>query len=118
MYKANKCHLQSLLISTVNDSGVTAPASGKFLGGGLLSGVLLSHCGRALAVLFADCPSRPNIPVNVLVGLETLKAGFGWSDEELYEAFLYNLQLRYALGYWICKKAISSCVRSTTSGSV
>jgi hypothetical protein len=53
----------------------------------------------AFAVLYAETPSRPNIPVNVLVGLESLKAGFGWSDEELYEAFLYNVQVRYALGY-------------------
>lgn len=51
------------------------------------------------SVLYADLPSRPNVPVNVLVGLEYLKAGFGWSDEEMYEAFLYNLQVRYALGY-------------------
>jgi len=27
--------------------------------------------------------SRPNVSVNVLVGLEALKAGFGWSDQEL-----------------------------------
>jgi hypothetical protein len=39
------------------------------------------------------------VPVNVLVGLEALKAGFGWSDEELYENYCYNLQVRYALGY-------------------
>ena len=54
---------------------------------------------EAFALLYADVPSRPNIPVNVLVGLETLKLGFGWSDEELYDHFLYNLQVRYALGY-------------------
>ena len=51
------------------------------------------------SVLYSDLPSRPNIPVNVLVGLEYLKAGFGWSDEELYDAFIYNMQVRYALGY-------------------
>ena len=44
-------------------------------------------------------PSRPNVPVNVLVGLDALKAGFGWSDEELHDAFLFDLQVRYALGY-------------------
>src|SRR5664279_585418 len=54
---------------------------------------------RPFGVLYADCPSRPNVPVNVLVGLESLKADFGWSDEELYDAFCYNLQVRYALGY-------------------
>jgi hypothetical protein len=51
------------------------------------------------AVLYSEQASRPNVPVNVLVGLEVLKAGFGWSDEELYDAFSYDLQVRYALGY-------------------
>jgi len=37
--------------------------------------------------------------VNVLVSLEVLKAGFGWSDAELHENFCFNLQVRYALGY-------------------
>jgi hypothetical protein len=46
-----------------------------------------------------DEASRPNIPVNVLVGLEALKAGFNWSDEEMYDAFCFDLQVRYALGY-------------------
>ena len=50
------------------------------------------------AKLYADKPSRPNTPVNVQVGLEILKAGFGWSDEEMYDAFQFNLQVRYALG--------------------
>jgi len=54
---------------------------------------------EAFAVLYSEKASRPNVPVNVLVGLEALKAGFGWSDEELYENFCYNLQVRYALGY-------------------
>lgn len=52
------------------------------------------------AVLYDTAgPSRPNTPVNVLVGLDILKAGFGWSDEELYDHFLFDLQVRYALGY-------------------
>ena len=51
------------------------------------------------AILYADCPSRPNIPVNVLVGLEYLKAGNGWSDEEMSDEFCYAVQVRYALGY-------------------
>lgn len=51
------------------------------------------------APLFSDQPSRPNIPINVLVSLETLKAGFGWSDQEMYENFCFNIQVRYALGY-------------------
>jgi hypothetical protein len=54
---------------------------------------------EAFAVLYSEVASRPNVPVNVLVGLEALKAGFGWSDEELYENYCYNLQVRYAVGY-------------------
>jgi len=50
--------------------------------------------------LYSDEPSRPNTAVNVLVGLEAIKAGYGCSDEELYDAFLFNLQVRYALGLW------------------
>jgi hypothetical protein len=50
------------------------------------------------AVLYSDEPSRPNIAVNVLAGLETLKSGFGWSDEEMYDHFCYDVQVRYALG--------------------
>ena len=51
------------------------------------------------AVLYSDIASRPNVPVNVLVGLDVLKAGYGWNDEELYDHFLYDLQVRYALGF-------------------
>ena len=54
---------------------------------------------QVFAVLYSDKDSRPNIPVNVLVGLEALKAGFNWSDEQLYDAFSFDLQVRYALGY-------------------
>lgn len=53
---------------------------------------------RPFAKLFSDEPSRPNYPINVFVGLDTLKAGFGWSDEELYEHFCFDLQVRYAVG--------------------
>jgi len=54
---------------------------------------------ETFSVLYSDLPSRPNVPVNVLVGLEALKAGFGWSDAELYDHYCYDLQVRYALGY-------------------
>jgi len=51
------------------------------------------------AVLYSEKASRPNVPVNVRLGLEALKSGFSWSDEELCENFCYHLQVRYALGY-------------------
>jgi hypothetical protein len=51
-----------------------------------------------LPMLYSDQPSRPNAAINVLVGAEILKAGFGWSDEELFDHLQFNLQVRYALG--------------------
>jgi hypothetical protein len=50
-------------------------------------------------ILYSDKDSRPNVPVNDLIGCEALKAGYGWSDLELYENYCYNLQVRYVLGY-------------------
>jgi uncharacterized protein (UPF0335 family) len=54
---------------------------------------------EAISELYSTVGSRLNVPVNVLVGLEVLKGGYGWSDAELYENYCYNLQVRYALGY-------------------
>jgi len=51
------------------------------------------------AIVYSDEDSRPNIPVNVLVGFETLKGGFGWSDEQAYDHYCFDVQVRYALGY-------------------
>ena len=100
MFKKNNRHLQPVLIASVNE----LPEELRERLEGSWSGVFYREFFSRLdegrfAVLYADMPSRPNVPVNVLVGLEYLKAGFGWSDEEMYEAFLYNLQVRYALGY-------------------
>ena len=53
---------------------------------------------EVFSVLYSNKKSRPNTPANILVGFETLKSGFGWSDEELYNHFLFDLQVRYALG--------------------
>jgi len=51
------------------------------------------------AVVYSEKASRPNIPVNVFVALEILKAGYGWSDKELYHHFCFDAQVRYAVGY-------------------
>jgi len=59
-----------------------------------------SHIPESLfEPLYSVEASRPNVAVNVLVGLLFLKAAFGWSDEEMYDNFCYDLQVRYALGY-------------------
>jgi hypothetical protein len=61
---------------------------------------------ETFAPLYSEEASRPNIPVNVLMGAEILKSGFGWSDEELYEQVCFNLQVRHALGLRDLRNAI------------
>ena len=99
MYRANRDHLQTPLFGdldhlspkarTVLDESWAAPFYREFF---------CRLREAPFAVLYADQASRPNVPINVLVGLEVLKAGFGWSDEQMYHAFLFDVQVRYALG--------------------
>ena len=100
MYKANKRHLQPLLISTVNDLPEKLRRRLEQSWAGVFYRETFCRIREELfKPLYADIPSRPNVPVNVLVGLELLKEQFGWSDEELYDHFSFDLQVRYALGY-------------------
>jgi len=100
MFRSNKDHLQTAIFTSVDQ---LSPKLQKRLKDSWADAFYKEFFSRLdeepFAVLYSEIPSRPNIPVNVLVGFEVLKAGFGWSDEELYDAFCYNLQVRYALGY-------------------
>jgi hypothetical protein len=100
MFRRNDQHRQIPLFSGLNE---LPPKLQKRLeeswAGTLYSETFVRIDEERFAVLYSDDPSRPNIPVNVLVGLEILKAGFGWSDQEMYENFCFNVQVRYALGY-------------------
>jgi hypothetical protein len=99
MFRKNKRHLQPPLISSVSQlSAKHRQRLDDSWAGEFYREFFCRLKEEPFAAMYADVPSRPNIPVNVLVGLETLKAGFGWSDEELYDHFNYDLQVRYALG--------------------
>lgn len=99
MFRRNDNHLQWPLISDLDalppklKARLEASWAGTFY-----REVFVRLDEKPFAVLYSDEASRPNIPINVLVGLETLKAGFGWSDEEMDENFCFDLQVRYALG--------------------
>ena len=100
MFRKNTRHLQPVLISNVNDLPEKHRKRLENSWAGVFYRETFSRLDeRPFEVLYADCPSRPNVPVNVLVGLESLKADFGWNDEEMYDAFTYDMQVRYALGY-------------------
>lgn len=58
---------------------------------------------KVFGVLYSDEHSRPNVPVNVLLSLEVLKSGLGWSDEQMYQSFIKSLSILGEKGYsvWI-----------------
>ena len=50
------------------------------------------------AVLYSDCPaSRPNTPINVIIGALMLKEMLGLSDDELLSSICCNIRFQYAL---------------------
>lgn len=99
MYKKNRRIQQPFLLSDIND---LPERSLKYLHQSwaetFRKEVFLRIPEDSFQVLYDPGPSRPNVPVNILVGLEILKEGRGWSDEEMYDHFLFDLQVRYALG--------------------
>lgn len=49
------------------------------------------------SVLYSDKYSRPNTPVNVIVGALILKEVLGDTDEEIVQALMFDLRYQYAL---------------------
>ncbi len=100
MYRENRKHLQPSLISDVTMMSKTQRERLEQSWAGPFREFCFKQIEESIfAVLYSDVPSRPNVPVNVLVGLEILKSGLGWSDEEMYDSFLFDMQVRYAVGY-------------------
>jgi hypothetical protein len=99
MFRKNDQHRQTFMFSSINSlpkkllGRLEASWAGTFY-----REIFVRTDEKLFAILFSDKASRPNTPINVLVGLIILKAGFGWSDEEMYDHFCYDIQVRYALG--------------------
>lgn len=49
------------------------------------------------SVLYSDKASRPNTPVNVIVGALILKEAMGDTDDGLMEALIFDIRYQYAL---------------------
>lgn len=52
---------------------------------------------KRFSVLYSDKASRPNTPVNVIVGALIIKALFDYSDDEMVENLMLYFQIQYAL---------------------
>ena len=49
------------------------------------------------SVLYSHKASRPNTPVNVIIGALILKEALGDTDDELVEALMFDIRYQYAL---------------------
>ena len=100
MFRENKEHLQDSLFSTLDSlSDIGRKKLEKSWAPTFYREVFMRLDEKPLAVLYSDKASRPNVPANVLVALEIIKAGQGWTDEEMHEEFILGLKVRYAVGY-------------------
>ncbi len=54
------------------------------------------------SVLYSDKASRPNTPVNVIVGALIIKELFDYSDDEMVEGLMLDIRLQYALHTTSC----------------
>ena len=83
MFKKNMKHLQPALISATSELPEKQRERLEQSWAGTFYREFFSRIEEDIfSVLYSEQPSRPNVAVNVLVGLEAMKAGFGWSDEE------------------------------------
>ena len=100
MFRANPSPMQPpLLGQTLNELSASKRAQLESSWAGVFRReVLLRLDERPFAELYSTVGSRPNTAVNVLLGWEILKSGFGASDDEMHERFLFDIQVRYALG--------------------
>jgi len=100
MFRKNEQHLQMPLFSSIDSLPKKHQMRLEESWAGTFYHELFCRIDEGpFAAVYSDEASRANIPVNVLVGFETLKSGFGWSDEEAYDHFCFDVQVRYALGY-------------------
>ena len=71
---------------------------GKSWAKGFADNIFPAITEERFAVLYSGgMASRPNTPVNVIVGSLLLKEMFGLTDEELLESILFDVRFQYAL---------------------
>lgn len=85
MFRPNHSYKQGHLFSMLDELSLDVRVLLDSAWAGTFRRELFSRLDeKPFAVLYSIQDSRPNVPVNVLVGLGILKAGSGWTDEEMY----------------------------------
>lgn len=98
MFRENTRHLQTRFFDSTDTmcSGVKDKFD-KSWSPAFYENVFCKIDERPFAKLYGDY-GAPNFPVNILLSLELIKHLFDYSDDELMNQFLYNVQVDYAVG--------------------
>ena len=59
---------------------------------------------KKFSVMYSDKASRPNTPVNVIIGALVLKEIFELTDDEIVETLMFDIRFRYALHTTSCEE--------------
>jgi len=99
LFRLNIAHLQANLFNTATNMD---PRIRKKLEGSwaplFYKHVFCQIDETPFAQLYAEQTGRPNFPVNILLGLETIAALKDYTVEEMLEQFHFNYQVQWALG--------------------
>ena len=99
MFKENNSHKQTQIFGYRNKLDKTRLNMLEQGWPALFYSIIFSKIEESkFAHLYSDKPSRPNFPVNILLGLEILKQIFSLSDAELVERFHFDLRFLRAFG--------------------
>ena len=99
MFREHIEHLQQSFIDTVSQLSTKLRERLENSWAGVFYREVFCRIDESIfAILYSDVGSRPNTPVNQLVGIEILKSAHNWSDEELFDHLCFDIQTRYALG--------------------
>ncbi|MFW6263724.1 MAG: transposase [Thermotogota bacterium] len=99
MHKPNEAHRQKRLFSFLNllPKGMRARIENSIFPL-FYEEVFCKIDEQVFAPLYSEKASRPNCPVNILVGLEILKHLFNLSDKQLFDTYARDIGYKLALG--------------------
>ena len=99
MFRENTSHLQTGMFDSMNTLSAKKQKKLERSKGYHFYNILFCNINENIfSVLYSDKKSRPNAPINVLVGALLLQTSKGWSILELLDPIDFDLLTRTALG--------------------
>lgn len=96
-FKTNKCQQMSLEDSFLNLTAREKKALENSWAQVFADEIFPAIDEERFSVLYSDKVSRPNTPINVIIGALIIKELFDYSDDEIVENLMLDLHLQYAL---------------------